>query len=71
MEPISVWRWQDAPKALKERFSDVGEATWLAEIPPALMADRVGWLVADAFGLNGTTRGHPLKKGWGIRVGTC
>lgn len=69
-EPITVWEYYEAPEEL--RISENGgDEDWLAEIPPHLTTEHIGWLEhGHSFGYCCVEEhDHPTKPGWKIRIG--
>ncbi len=44
MEPIKVWRFEDAPPTLQALSINGGDEDWLAVIPPHLKDEYISWL---------------------------
>lgn len=68
-DPIRVWRFYDAPRALQELSPHGGDEDWLA-IVPAHMAD--GWIPwmesGSSFGCCDVSR-HPRLDGSVVLIG--
>ena len=66
---IKIWRFEDAPKELRDQCDDGGDEDWLALIPKPLACAYIGFLdEGTAFGCC-CVEVHKLKNGDEIRVG--
>lgn len=68
---IKVWRFEDAPKRLRELSRHGGDEDWLALIPPSLTDKFIGWLeVGGSFGCcNISEYEYSELPGYKIRIG--
>lgn len=71
MEPIRVWRWEDAPEHLQALSKHGGDEDWVAAIPPELANDWIGWMdEGTSFGCCSVDEfSHPTRIGWKVRIG--
>lgn len=68
---IQIWRFEDAPEALRKLSTNGGDEDWLAVIPPNLKEEWIPWMDS------GTSFGcymvfeyeHPIKVGYVVRIG--
>lgn len=70
-DPIIVWSFYDAPEALRNVSGHGGDEDWLAEVPPHLKDDYIGWMVSGSrFGVcDVSNHEHPYREGWEVRIG--
>lgn len=70
-EAIHAWRFYEAPLALQELSENGGDEDWLAEIPPHLAGEWIGWMESGTpFGCCDVVEyDHPYWEGWKIRIG--
>lgn len=76
-EPITIYRFQDAPKQLQALNTNGGDEDWLAIIPTHFKNQWIGWLKeGSSFGpCRVQTHDHPepprtkQKKGYQVRIG--
>lgn len=71
-EHILVWRFRDAPLVLQNLSTNGGDEDWLAEIPPHLADEWIGWMQGGtAFGCCSVDEyEHPYYAGWTVRIGS-
>lgn len=70
--PIAVWRFEQAPKDLQRLSQNGGDEDWLAEVPPHLVGDDIGWMdQGTRFGCCDVDEfPHPWRPGWVVRIGS-
>lgn len=70
--PITVWKFDDAPKELRAASDKGGDEDWLAEIPPNLVESWIPWMDdGGPFGCFSVTEyDHPKKPGYKIKIGS-
>lgn len=69
IEPIQIWRFDEAPEELRTLSSHGGDEDWLALIPPQLTDKWRAWL-EPAFGCgNVSEHAYPLLPGWKVLIG--
>lgn len=68
MEPIKVWRWEDAPEEFKELSPHGGDEDWVALVPAYLKNEIIGWLEYGSFGCCDISK-HGLPDGNEVRIG--
>jgi len=72
-EPILVWRFEQAPEQLRELSNNGGDEDWIAEVPPSLANEYIGWLESgSSFGCFDVSEyDHPSqeKAGWKVYIG--
>lgn len=68
--PITVYRFHEAPRYLRELSQHGGDEDWLAEVPPQY--DWIGWMdEGTAFGCCSVSiQDHPTREGWKVHIGT-
>lgn len=49
MEPIKVWRFEDAPEEYRKLSTNGGDEDWLALIPHAQANDYISWTESGGF----------------------
>ena len=68
--PILVWRFEDAPKALRELSNNGGDEDWVALVP-VFLADAdtyIGWIEGSGFGCCDVEQ-HKLEDGSIVYIG--
>ncbi len=69
-EPISVWKFYDAPEKYRKLSGHGGDEDWLAFIPSSTGYDYVGWCDPDMLGQFGCCDIEEHKvKGGVVRIG--
>ena len=73
MEPIKVWRWEDAPEELRSLSPHGGDEDWVALIPPSfefVTGDTyIGWMQSGGpFGCSDISE-HKLPDGSIVKIG--
>lgn len=71
MEPIKVWKFQDAPEELRNLSTHGGDEDWLAIIPPQMTNKYISWMgEGTPFGVcDVKIYEHPTKEGYEIAIG--
>jgi hypothetical protein len=71
--PITVYRFENAPKELQALSTNGGDEDWLAIVPKHLKDEWIGWLEeGSAFGrccVEIHEHPNPNKRGYQIRIG--
>lgn len=70
-QPISVWRYDDAPKWMRDLSPHGGDEDWIAHVPACHRPedDAIRWLDSGtAFGVCDVSR-HPQSDGSCIYIG--
>jgi len=66
--PITVWRFDQAPKELQGLSTNGGDEDWIAEVPSKFAREYIAWL--EKLGCCEVHEyRHPTKKGWKVRIG--
>lgn len=67
---IQVWRFADAPQALRDLSEHGGDEDWLALIPSELAASWIPWLESGmGSGFGNDVSVHLLPDGSVVRIG--
>ena len=69
---ITVWRWQDAPLALRHLSQNGGDEDWVAVVPPALAEAWIPWMdEGSSFGCCDVSEyPHPELPGYVVKIGS-
>jgi hypothetical protein len=68
-QPISVWRFYDAPEEYRKLSDNGGDEDWLALVPPGYEDEYIGWLDSGrGFGACEVSM-HKLENGYTVYIG--
>ena len=69
---ITIWRWQDAPLALRNLSQNGGDEDWVAVVPPALAEAWIPWMdEGSSFGCCDVSEyTHPELPGHVVKIGS-
>ncbi len=69
--PITVWKFEDAPRDLQALSKLGGDEDWIAVVPDYLENEYIGWLQeGTAFGRYKIQEfDHPSIRGYKVKIG--
>ncbi len=68
MNPIRVWRFEDAPEEFRRLSRCGGDEDWVAHVPAYLVESWIPWLEGSGFGVC-AVEAHRLADGSEVHIG--